>query len=268
MENLNRFFETLKRILSYKRTKVTIYIVAVLWLAVAMQMVMNRVFYEDLQITQAFVDIQSDELKSSLDIVAEYEREYLSEEDKKDLIIKMANSIGLTLDKEITINHDGTRSEYSFVKQAKRANTTLKVVSLEQEVDSSIKMEHYIIIRLYLSDGIPSMDQFREKLEKCLNDIGAGKPQITLQYEGSIMGSLTLEEKEQIADRLVSDLKGETALKYDESGIYTVYAFTGLIDEYIVSMGSRVNIQVAISYDEQADKTMVYLATPILNVSW
>ena len=37
--------------------------------------------------------------------------------------------------------------------------------------------------------------------------------------------------------------------------------YTGLIDEYIETVGCRINIQIAATYDEVADKTRIYLAT-------
>jgi hypothetical protein len=268
LENLNRFIESIKRIFSYKRTKLTLYMAAVLWLAVVMQAAMNRMFYDNLKIAQAFVSTNTENMVSTLEIAAEYKKDFLSEEDKKQLIIKIADTIGLKVDKEITVIHEDARSEYSFGKKAKNANTMLKVISLATETDSAIKMKHYIIIRLSISNGIRSMDSFKEKLDKLLARLGTDNKQVTLQYEGTMKGALTLKEKEQIANELVLELKGRTALTHDEGDIYTVYAYTGLLDEYIMSAGMKINIQVAFSYDEQEDKTTVYLATPIINTSW
>lgn len=268
MENMNHFFNTMKRILSLKRTKVTLYIAAVLWLAVATQMIMNRLLDEDLKITQAFVNTNSGELKSSIEVIGEYDREFLSEEDKKGIIYLFAKQIGLTVDKDIAIDREGSRSEYSFLKQAKRASTELKVISMEQKEEATVKLKHYVIIRLNIQESIHSIDKYRKIIEDTLQDIGIENKQITVQYEGSFDGDLSLEEKERIAELLVDELQGEAAMKYEEDGILNVYAYTGLINEYIVSLGSKVNIQIAITYDEEADKTKVYLATPILNQSW
>lgn len=268
LENLYRFLENMKHIFSLKKTKVTLYIAAVLWLAVATQMLMNRFYYEDIKITQAFVNTNSGELRSSIEIIADYDKEYLSETDKKDLIRLLADAIGLTLDREISVIREGIRTEYSFGKQAKNATTQLKVISIEQEKDSAIKIKHYIVIRLNIRDSIQSIDKYRKILEDSLDELGIENKQTTLQYEGSFNGMLSVEEKDRISGLLVDELQGTVALKYNENGLYTVYAYTGLINEYIVSMGSKVNIQVAVTYDEQAEKTKVYLATPILNQSW
>lgn len=268
MENLNRFIESLRRIFSYKRTKLTLYVAAVLWLAVVMQVAMNKIFYDNLRIAQAFVSTNTENMVSTLEIAAEYKKDFLSEEDKKQLIKKIADSIGLAVDKEISSIHDGVRSEYSFGKKAKNADTMIKVVSLAKETDSAIKMKHYIIIRLSISKGIRSMDQFKDRLDKLLDRLGTGNRQVTLQYEGTMNGALAPKDKEKIADDLIRELKGRRAISHDEGNIYTVYAYTGLLDEYIISAGIKVNIQVAFSYNEQEDKTTVYLATPIINASW
>ena len=89
-----------------------------------------------------------------------------------------------------------------------------------------------------------------------------------MQFEGNYEGNLSTGEKKQIASLLVEDLQGEIALEYDEGDLYTIYAYTGLLNEYIVSIGRKVNIQIAISYNELTNKTRVTLATPILNQNW
>lgn len=268
MENMGLLYENIKRILSLKKTKITIYIAAVLWLAVITQVVMNRFFYEDLEISQAFINTNSSELKSGIEIIADFKKDVLSEAEKKELIQFLADSIGLTVDKEISIVRDDSRTEYSYEKKARYATTEIKIISLEQEVESVIKIKHYMVIRLNIRDSIESIDKYRKKLEAALDGLELEYKQVTLQYEGSFKGMLRKEEKDRISKLLIDELQGTTALQYEEGGVYTVYAYTGLINEYIVSMGSKINIQIAISYDEEADKTKVYLATPILNENW
>ncbi len=268
MENLSRFYESLKSILSRKKTKITLYIAAVLWLAVATQLFMNRFFYEEAKLTQAFVNTNSGDLRSSIEMIADYQKDFLSEEDKKQLIYYLANAIGLKIDQKIAVSREEGRSEYSYEKQAKHATTILKVISLEQKKEEEVKMKHYIMVKLRIKDSIHSMDRYRKLLEEALTKLGVEKKQLTLQYEGSFSGMLTSAEKDRISELMVKELDGEVAMSYEEDGLYTVYAYTGLINEYIMSMGSKVNIQIAIAYDEEAGKTMVYLASPILNTSW
>jgi len=257
-----------KRIFSSKRTQFTLYIAMILWLAVITQIVVNYVFRKDFQITEAFVKTDMEEMKSSLEIISEYNGEFLSETDKKDMIHKIADSIGLNIDKDITILKEGAHSEYIFAKQARLAETEIKIISMEQEVDEYARMKHYIIVRMSILQSIQSIEKYKDIIVDTIDELGTLNKQITMRFDGNYDGNRSNDEKKQIAEFLIDQLHGEIALDYAEGDHYTVYAYTGLIDEYILSLGSKVNIQVAITYNEQTDKTVVTLATPILNDSW
>jgi hypothetical protein len=92
--------------------------------------------------------------------------------------------------------------------------------------------------------------------------------QVTLKYEGNQEGDLTSEEKHEVAQLLVDELQGEIALEYDEGDMYTVYAYTGMLKEYVTTMDTKINIQIAIAYNEVSNKTRITLATPIIGDSW
>jgi hypothetical protein len=268
LEKMSRFIENLQRIFSLKRTKITLYIVAVLWIAVITQIVINRVFFESLEIAEAFVKTNTKDHECSLDIVAEHHSHFLSETDKKDILRYLANCIGLNMDSDITIGRENGRTEYSYNKRAKKAETSLKIISIEEEVDSAIKMKHYVVVRLKIKDSIKSIEKYRRMIEDSLDDLEIVNRQVNVMYEGIMDGLVSKNNKEDIADLLVKELQGEIAFDYQQGESYTVYAYTGLINEYVETIGCKINIQIAMAYDEETDKTRVYLATPILNDSW
>ena len=267
-EKMTYGFDKIKKMFSLKRTKATLYMAAVLWLAVITQLFINKLFHEDFQITEAFVKTNAQEMKSSIEVVAQYDAGFLSEADKKNVIQSLADAIGLTIDRDISVEKEGNRSEYSFVKKAKQASSEIKVISMEQEEDAAIKMRHYIIVRLSIYESIENIDRYKKIIEDTLKKSGVDTRQITMQFEGNFDGPLSAEMKKKTAASLVDELQGEIVSEYDEGDIYTVYAYTGLINEYITSVNSKVNIQIAMTYNEITDKTKVTMATPILNQSW
>lgn len=265
---LNDLFNRLKHTLVLKRTRVTIYIAAVLWVAVATQMIMNKIFTQELQITEAFVKSDAEEMRSSLEIAAEFKSDFLSEEARRNIIYDLADSIGLIIDKDIMVEEEEKRVEYSFSKLAKQASTEIKLISMEEKEGSTVRMRHYIIVRLSVSDGIQSIDRYKKALEKAYGKLEVKNKQLTLKYEGNKEGNLTADQKKEIASGLVKELQGETALEYDEGDLYTVYAYTGMLKDYVTSLGNKINVQIAITYNELNNKTKITLATPILNESW
>ena len=268
MEKSNWFAETLQRIFSSKRIKITLYITAVLWLSVITQILVNRFFFRNFQFAEAFVKTSTEDVECSLEIVAQHNNDFLSEADKKDIFRYIADVIGLKIDKDIEIKKDKDRTEYVYQKQAKKAVTSLKIVSMEQEVDSAIKLKHYIIVRLRIKDSIQSLEKYRKLLDDAFEKLGIKQKQVTVQYEGYITKQMTKENKEETARQLVKELQGEIAFDYWQNDTYTVYAYTGLIDEYIESAGCKINIQIAMTYDTQTEKTKIYLASPIINQDW
>lgn len=260
--------DILKHTFSLKRTKFTLYIAAVLWLAVVTQIVVTRVFQEKFEITEAFVKTKTEEMQSSLEVVAKYKSGFMSEDDKNQLLHRLADSIGLTVEDEISSWEEDGRSEYYIYKKAKEAATEIKLVSMEKEEDNTAKINHYIIVRLNILKGIQSIDRYKDILEKELRDLKVEDQQITLKFEGNRVGDLTTQQKHDLAVLLVDELQGEIALEYDEGDIYTVYGYTGMLNEYITSMDNKINIQIAITYNELTNKTRISLATPIMNESW
>ncbi len=258
--NWNKLVISFKNTLSLRRTKITLYMATVLWVAVVTQILVNRVFQEEVKITEAFVKTNTEEMQSSIEIAAEYGKEELSTEEKKTLICDIAAKIGLTIDKEISIWEEGDRSEYLFYKQAKKATSEIKVISVDKK--------HYIIVRLSIQEGIAGIDKYKKTLENIFKKLEVKDMQVTLKYEGNQEGDLTSDQKHEIAQLLVDELQGEIALEYDEGDMYTVYAYTGMLKEYITTMDTKINIQIAISYNEVNNKTRITLATPIIGDSW
>ena len=267
-KKFDHFIYKFRNIFSKKRTRITLYMVAVLWVAVAAQILVNRMFREEAQITEAFIKSETHEMQSSLAVLGEYGTGYLSEEEKENLIYTIADSIGLIVNEDITVWEEGTRSESFIFKQAKQATTEIKIVSVEKEDNNVKTLKHYIVVQLNILQGIESIDRYKNILEDKLTELGVEKKQVTLKYEGMKEGDLTVDQKKEIAKTLIDALQGEMAIEYDEGDLYTVYGYTGMLNEYVMSMGNKINVQIAITFNELTGKTKISLATPINNDSW
>ena len=257
---MNRF----QTIFSSRRMKLTLYVAVVLWVAVIAQIAVNQIFHEDIQITEAFIKSDTADMESTLEIIADYKNGEMTDTDKKNIINTIAAAIGLNIDNDYTNWSDEERSEILVYKQAKQASTQIKVVSLKEDSIS----KNYIIVQLSLSSGIQNIDQYKKIVEEELGTLDVKDEQVILKYEGSREGELSLEEKRTLATTLIAELQGDVALEYDEGDLYTVYGYTGMLKEYISSMGNKINVQVAITYNEMKDSTRIVLATPILNDSY
>ncbi len=266
MDSKNSLPMQIKQIFAGRKAKVTIYVIGVLWIAVIMQLVVDSYFSHEKNILEAFVSTNSEISSFDLEMAANCNRGYLSEEDRKDLVLYVADRIGLRADQKVTVNRKGQNSEVFIKKDGRNAETLIKIVSVEQE-DSSGKTDnnHYLLVHLKINKNLNSILTYRSLLEDIFKQLNVNNIQTTMQFTSDYKGKLSLSEKNTITDSLINNLQGEVAYANRSEELYTVYAYSALLKEYVTSMGTKININVAVAYDEAQDITHVYLGTPIIN---
>lgn len=82
---------------------------------------------------------------------------------------------------------------------------------------------------------------------------------------GKIPGRLSTEERRKIADNIFGYEGGTRLSEYSERGYYVAYGFTSGIQLIKKVNGKTINMNVAVTYDENEDKTIVYFGVPIYN---
>ena len=90
----------------------------------------------------------------------------------------------------------------------------------------------------------------------------------TVQLKGEYVGFLTMERRNEITDDILEALNAKAVYEYREEDLYTVYAYTAALENYITVENKKINVHIAISRDEENYRTIVYLASPILPDTW
>lgn len=235
-----------------------LYVVLFLWIAAGSQLIVNRLFISDQRVMEAFSSTSSNLEKSKLNFIADYGIRFLSEEDKKQLIQYIAKELGLSEPYQIeTINENSNHAMIAY-KKSKYAETIIEIVTTEEA-------RQYIIVNLTLYDGDNNILKYKKRLEKSIEKIEIEECQSIVTFTGSYEGRLSNSETKKEIERIVTRLQAKVISESNVDGLTTVYAYTGLVEEYIVASGQPMNINIVVSYDEGQDQTILYLATPILN---
>lgn len=244
-----------------KKNKILLCIAIVLWLAAGVQFVMGRMLYGNEDILAAFSQTNSEQLESSLMVLAECPKGFDGRQEKEEALQKTAEGIGLVIDSEFTETSGEERCELAFEKKGRYAETSLKAVTMGSGEESA----DYLLVRLTIYKDTDSIVSYKERVEKLFLKAGYEKIQSRLTFVGSYAGRLSLAEMDKVADRIISSLSGSTAYENRREEEYTIYAYTGKIKEYVVSAGKKINIQIGMEYDGDSDKTKLSVATPIVN---
>lgn len=265
----NKRIIQIKEIISQKKVKFTIYIIGVLWIGVVMQIAINSLFQPNHNILEAFVSTGSQVSSFELEMAADYGTSFLSEGDKKELIMHVADKIGLQVKDELTINRAYDDCEVYFHKSGKNADTLIKVISIKEEKDDGVaSINHYLVVRLKVYQNPDSILSYRKLLEDVFKELKVTDIQTTMQISSNYKGQLSLSDMNNIADSMIKNLDGKIAYANRVEDLFTVYAYTGLLSEYVTSLGNKINIHVAITYDEESNITKVNLGTPVISGSY
>lgn len=248
-----------------RNIKLIIYISIIVLVVVISQLTVNNLFKDEHKMLEAFSGTNSNMERSQLTVVANYGLRFLTDEDKRSLIQYVAKQIGISDELEVDVQKGKNTVTYSGERKAQEALTQIQLISIVDEKDPTAKTEQYIYVNLNIYDNMDCILDYKSLVESSLNELDLVSINSSIKIEGTYDGKLSLKERNEIVDKLLADMQGQIVNQNRSETIYTVYAYTSLIGEYMTVEGDRVNMNLVFTYDEQNDKTILYLATPILN---
>ena len=67
---------------------------------------------------------------------------------------------------------------------------------------------------------------------------------VNMSLKGELNGAVNYYERNRLADELLDILDAKVVSENRENDLFTIYAYTGLVDEYVMSAGRKININI------------------------
>ena len=145
-----------------------------------------------------------------------------------------------------------------YERPAAQAHSLLKVVFLEETE------AYYICAEVTLTgENTAATADFRKTMKRAAEKVGLTEVSVTLELCGVYNGEIPLAKKDEVTDLLLSELYAQPVYENRQNANYTVYAYTGAVEDYITVEKKKINVQVALYYDRDTDRTEVVVASPI-----
>lgn len=252
-----------------RKWKSVLYITGVLFITAAVQLIVNRCFKNDTRIIDAFVNCDTNIYESSLDVVVNYGKEVMTVKQKRQVLNTMAGNIGISKGYSISDKTNDGADMFELQKKSGDTSTKMEFVSVAPVGTEDGKFSnHFLLVNITVNDKFENILTYKNRIEKALKEKGLTDYQTSLTLRGGLDGELTKKQKNIKVKSFLNQLGAREVNRIESDDLYTVYAYTGFVDDSIKVSGYRININIAISYDEAKDETEIYLATPILNVSY
>lgn len=244
--------------------KIFLVLVTLLWIVAGIQLIRNLNKEDEGQIVQAFNKTNCMGAESRVQASGQIIDGYKTKEEQTKILEKIARELGIKGSYEIGEEKEEKRSVVSLYREAAQAETSLRVISVENEISENImETVQYLLVEIRLYDKLECAVLYKENLEKIMRGMGISA-EISLQFSGELQGEVSREERDSLVDQLLKSISGKVCQKHEEAGLYTVYAYTELVDEYQRISGKNINVTIAVTYDETKNHTTLYLATPLM----
>ena len=170
---------------------------------------------------------------------------------------------------EISANHyvkekilEETYRQVSYFGFDKDSNPLTIILSSYLNVENQ-KSQSYLYINLVNKKQDSQINDIILKV-KSLFDKYERNVEITTCIIGSIDGKLSGEYVKNTLPKIVHNLNGQIVDFYEDKELISYTAYTDGIEDYILAGDDRINLNIALRYNENDSKTLIWIGTPII----
>lgn len=236
----------------------------VLWCVAIIQGIDALSGEKETEVIQAFHSMSMAQENSKIQSYGKYNGDYLTVEEQKILLKTMAEALGIVDNYTLQENSDQYGRQLTLFLDGTQADTKIEFITQETEEEShSMEVNQYLKTEVQIENSIESAFYYKNTVDMLMSRY-AETPQTVIHINGEYQGNLDTEQKDALSVQLLEQLKAEVVVEHRED-TYVVYAYTPMIEEYKKVGKDKINLTIAIVYNEESDTTEVLLATPLLN---
>jgi hypothetical protein len=250
----------------YTFQKTAIILAAILWLITAANVLWGKgsgVSGQD-RIISAFSSTTYADMTASITSYGKYGNVELTDTAKKIILEKIAEQIGINR-YHITDSTDDNNSVKTLSQSSSNGDVICKFVTMSNAAEGqNVSCAQYIYIGITLKNSIDSAFTYEKIVKNVMKDMEIDTS-VTVNLKGQLTGKLDNNIKDMITDQILSKIDAKIVSQNKTDDLYTIYAYDNDIKDYIVVGSNKVNVNLAMSYDELKNITYVYFSTPINN---
>lgn len=244
--------------------KIFFVFVALLWIVAGIQLIQSLNKEDEGQIVQAFNKTNCMDATSKVQASGQIIDGYKTKEEQTKILEEVAQELGIKGNYEIMEEKEENRSTLKLYREAAQAETILRIISVENEIsDHVMETVQYILAEVSLYEKLECAVLYKDSLETIMKDLGVNA-EVSLQFSGELQGEISGEERDSLVSQLLKSISGKVCQKHEEAGLYTLYAYTDLVEDYQRISGKNINVMVVVTYDETKNHTTLYLSTPLM----
>ena len=179
-----------------------------------------------------------------------------------DICIDIINDLGLE-ESSIKWEEKWDRKEKQIYIQSNTSEKSISIIGVKKN-----SSESYIIIDILDNKVYKNIVDIYTIIEKSLykySDI----VDISTCISGEFSKNLQFSKHDDILEEILYNMNAKEIDRVKNENMISVTAYSKLLGEnYLEYLGNKINLNIGIRYSEDDDKTLIYIATPIIKLDY
>ena len=186
----------------------------------------------------------------------------ISKNEIKDICIDIVNDLGLE-ESDMKWEEKWGENEKQIYIQSNISDKSISIIGIKKN-----SSESYIIIdildnKLY-KDIVDIYTIIETSLHKYSNFVD-----ISTCISGEISKKLQFSKCDDILQEILYNMNAKEIDRVKNENMISITAYSELLKEnYLEYLGNKINLNIGIRYSEDDDKTLIYIATPIIKLDY
>ena len=180
----------------------------------------------------------------------------------KDICIDIINDLGLE-ESDIKWGEKWDSQEKQIYIESKTQEKSISIIGIKKN-----SSESYIIIDILENKVYKNIVDIYTILEKTLYKY-SNNIDISTCISGEFYKKLHFDKHNDILEEILYNMNAEEIDRVENDNMISVTAYSEILDEnYLEYLGNKINLNIGIRYSEDEDKTLIYIATPIIKLDY
>lgn len=180
----------------------------------------------------------------------------------KDICIDIINDLGLE-ESDIKWEEKLGEKEKQIYIQSNNSNKSISIIGIKKNSNES-----YIIVDILDNKVYKNIVDIYTILEKSIYKY-SNIVDISTCISGEFSKKLQFSKYDDIFQEILYNMSAEEIDRVESENMVSITAYSELFDEnYLEYLGNKINLNIGIRYSEDDDKTLIYIATPIIKLDY
>jgi len=186
----------------------------------------------------------------------------ISKNEIKDICIDIINDLGLE-ESDMKWEEKWGENEKQIYIQSNISDKSISIIGIKKN-----SSESYIIIDILDNKLYKNIVDIYTIIETSLHKY-SNTVDISTCISGEISKKLQFSKCDDILQEILYNMNAKEIDRIEDETFISITAYSKLLDEnYLEYLGNKINLNIGMRYSEDEDKTLLYIATPIIKLDY